>query len=131
MLAGELRKHCPVEDLLRGELAGLRVDERELDDGGQDMSESGQEGEASEVALQVVHRRGHLEAEANGRQHSPLQLKVFRWIDLLLRTGEECLWRESLRNFASFVELNIGGSTLMARQRQARKRVRYYETCRS
>jgi hypothetical protein len=32
--SGELRKHCPVEGLIRGELAGLLVDERELDDGG-------------------------------------------------------------------------------------------------
>lgn len=52
----ELREHSPVEYLLGGELAGLRVDEGELDDGGQDVSQSGQEGEASQVALQVVER---------------------------------------------------------------------------
>lgn len=130
-LGGELGEDGAVEDLLGRELAGLGLDEGELDDGREDGAQPGEEGEAREVPLQVVQRRGDLEAEADRHQHAPLEGEVFLRRDAHLRTGEDHFGGQPVRNFAELVELRGAGLTLMARHRQARKVGRYYETCRS
>lgn len=43
------------------------MDKREFDDGRQDVPQAGQEGETSQVALEVVQRGGDPEPEADGR----------------------------------------------------------------
>lgn len=81
------------------------MDQREFDDRRQDVPESGQEGEASQVALEVVQGGGDPETETDGREHPPLELEVFRGSGRLFCTGEEGLGCQSFRNFAAFVEL--------------------------
>jgi hypothetical protein len=97
---------CCVEDLLSGELAGLRLDESKFNDGRQDELEFGSEREASKVNVDVIVRGGVVKPEFQGANNSQFEVKIGVPRYGHSCTGEEDLWSEAIRDISNFMELS-------------------------
>lgn len=127
-LIGADRQDCSVEDLLAGELAGLRLQQCKLNDGGDDELQFGQEREPGKISIDVIIRSCVFEPKSYGRQDPHLEAEVLILRDAYSRTAQQHLRSEAVRNAAELVKLNGKSSTLTARLRHPIKTVRYDET---